>query len=74
MGFEPMASACSTNSASKTHTLEAGQFFEFILIREWNGIWNEDEKNRTEQKCFSLLRANSAKKCFFVLSTNVAAL
>ena len=29
-GFEPMASAL------KTHTLGAGQFVEFTLIREWN--------------------------------------
>ena len=43
MGFEPMASAlelqCSTNWAMKTHTLEAGQFLEFIVPwKEWN-IW-----------------------------------
>ena len=39
-GFEPIASAlalqCSTNWARKTHTLEANQFVEFILIRERN--------------------------------------
>ena len=43
-GFEPMAAAlalqCWTNCAMKNHTLGAGQFVEFILIREWNETWN----------------------------------
>ena len=39
-GLEPMASTlalqCPTNWATKTHTLGASQFVEFILIRERN--------------------------------------
>ena len=49
-----MASACSTNSAVKTHTLGAGQFVEFIFSnRERNEIWNEYEQNRTEVFLFA---------------------
>ena len=49
-----MASACSTNSAVKTHTLGAGQFVEFIFSnRERDEIWNEYEQ-----------RANFAEKWF----------
>ena len=47
-GFEPVASAlalqCSPNWAMKTHTLEAGQFIEFINPwKEWNTEWNDIE-------------------------------
>ena len=38
---------CSTDWAKKTHTctLGAGQLAEFILTREWNETWNEDDVN-----------------------------
>ena len=38
---------CFTDWAKKTHTctLGAGQFVEFILTREWNETWNEDDVN-----------------------------
>ena len=45
-GFEPVASVlalqCSPSWAMKTHTLEAGQFIEFINPwKEWNTEWND---------------------------------
>ena len=44
-GFEPVASAfalqCSTSWAMNTHTLEAGQFIEFINPwKKWNTEWD----------------------------------
>ena len=58
-GFEPVASAfamqCSTSWATKTNTLEAGQFIEFINPwKEWNTERNyvdcgdTNEMNNTE--------------------------
>ena len=49
MELDSMASAstlqCSTNWAMATHTLEAGQFVDFILTHEWNKTYNEDDMN-----------------------------
>ena len=40
-----LALQCSINRAMKTNTLGAGQFVEFILTREWNKTWHEDDVN-----------------------------
>ena len=53
-GFEPVASAfalqCSPSWAMKTHTLEAGQFIEFINPwNEWNNEWNDVNGGNTNE-------------------------
>ena len=53
-GFELVASAftlqCSTSWAMKTHTLEAGQFIEFINPwKDWNTEWNDVNCRNTNE-------------------------
>ena len=59
-GFEPVASAlalqCSPSWAMKTHTLEAGQFIEFI------NPWKEWNKNGTKNSSKSAWRTFSCVK------------
>ena len=41
---------CSTSWAIKTHTLEAGQFIEFINPwKEWNTEWNDVNSGNTDE-------------------------
>ena len=80
-GFEPVASVftpqCSTSWAMKTHTLEAGQFIEFINPwKEWNTEWNDvncrntNEMNKwPSQLNRNLSNCEVAPKEFFGAST-----
>ena len=57
-GFEPVASAlalqCSTSLTMKTHTLEAGQFIEFINPwKERNTEWNDVNCGNTNEMSWS---------------------
>ena len=59
-GFVPVAPAfalqCTTSWAMKTHTLEAGQFIEFIKPwKEWNTEWLRVCVHRIIHHCFKLI-------------------